>query len=165
MRGRLRAEVLDVLSEREPTLDDLPKLAYVKQVFQEAMRLYPPAWITGRHVVADDTIGGHRVRRGSIMQVSPYVTHRHPKYWPNPEGFDPDRFTPERIKERPQHAYIPFGAGPRLCIGNQFALMEAQVILAMIAQRMELDLVPGQAIVPAPSITLRPRDGIQVVAR
>jgi cytochrome P450 len=165
VRRKLNREVRDVLGDREPTLDDLPQLAYVKQVFQEAMRLYPPAWVTGRNVVEDDTIGGVHIPKGSIVQVSPYVTHRHPKHWPNPEGFDPDRFTADRVKERAPLAYIPFGAGPRVCIGNQFALMEAQIILAMLAQRMELDLVPGQTIVPAPSITLRPRDGIKVIAR
>jgi len=165
VRRKMQAEVRDVLGEREPTLEDLGKLSYVKQVFQEAMRLYPPAWITGRHAVADDTISGVRVSAGTMVQVSPYVTHRHPKHWPNPEGFDPERFSPERVKERAPLAYIPFGAGPRLCIGNQFAMMEAQVILAMLAQRVELDLVPGQTIVPAPSITLRPRDGILVSAR
>jgi cytochrome P450 len=163
VRRTMTREVRDVLGDRTPTLDDLAKLPYLKQVFNEAMRLYPPAWITGRHAVAADEIGGIKISAGTIVQVSPYVTHRHPAHWPNPEGFDPDRFAPELVKSRAQHAYIPFGAGPRLCIGNQFALMEAHVILAMIAQRATLDLVPGQTIVPAPSITLRPRDGIRVV--
>lgn len=164
VRRKMTREVLDVLGDRTPTLEDLPKLVYLKQIFNETMRLYPPAWVTGRHAVRDDEIAGVPIRAGSIVQVSPYVTHRHPAHWPNPEGFDPERFSPEQVKARAQHAYIPFGAGPRLCIGNQFALMEAHVILAMIAQRTALDLVPGQTIVPAPSITLRPRDGIQVVA-
>jgi cytochrome P450 len=115
-----------------------------------------------RHAVADDEIRGYRVPAGSEVAVVQYVTHRHPEFWDNPEAFDPDRFTPERSAGRPNFAYFPFGGGPRLCIGNTFALMEAQLILAMVAQTYRLRLVPDQTIEPEPIITLRPRRGISM---
>ena len=96
------------------------------------------------------------------MVLSPYVTHRHPAFWDNPEGFEPERFTPERVAKRPRYAYFPFGGGPRQCIGNEFALMEAQLIIAMVVQRYRLQLVPGQHIEPDPIATLRPSSGVQV---
>jgi cytochrome P450 len=153
-------EVDRVLAGRPPTLADLPKLTYTRQVLEESMRLYPPAWMIARSVIAEDEIGGYRIPPDSIVFLSPYVTHRHPEFWPNPEGFDPERFAPGQAANRPKFAYFPFGGGPRLCIGREFALMEAQLILAQIAQRYRLHLLPGHVVDPEPVITLRPRHGM-----
>lgn len=120
------------------------------------MRLYPPAWGTTRDARADDEIGGQRIPGGSVVAVTPWVTHRHPEFWEDPERFDPERFTPERSAGRPEYAYFPFGGGPCGCIGRQFAIMEGQLALAMIARRFRVVLVPGQRITPHPIFTLRP---------
>jgi cytochrome P450 len=159
---KLHDELASVLGGRVPVVEDLQRLPYTKMVIEESLRLYPPAWGMSRHAVADDEIRGYRVPAGSEVAVVQYVTHRHPEFWDNPEAFDPDRFTPERSAGRPNFAYFPFGGGPRLCIGNTFALMEAQLILAMIAQTYRLRLVPDQTIEPEPIITLRPRRGISM---
>jgi cytochrome P450 len=156
----LRAEVNQVLGGRVPTLEDLPKLRYTKMVIDESLRLFPPAWGVGRTALGDDEIDGYRIPGGAIVALSAYVTHRLPEFWDNPEGFDPERWTPERNEKRPRFAYFPFGGGPRLCIGNNFALMEAQLIVATIAQRYRIDLVPGHPIVPEPMVTLRPKHGV-----
>jgi cytochrome P450 len=160
VRRRLAAEVARVLRGRAPAAEDLPRLAYTRMVFQEAMRLYPPIWIMERRVLADDTIGGFAVPAGSTVVLSPYVTHRHPGFWENPEAFDPERFAPGAAEGRDPHCYIPFGLGQRLCIGNHFAMMEAQVILAVVSQRFRLDLVPGARVEPKPGITLRTSHGL-----
>jgi cytochrome P450 len=162
---RLRAELAEVLGARTPTLADLSRLNYTTKVLREAMRLYPPIWIMERHALADDTIAGYHIPAGSTVVLSPWVTHRHPEFWENPEGFDPERFAPEPSAGRSHYAYIPFGAGQRLCIGNHFALLEAQVIVTMVSQRYQLDLVPGFPVVPRPGITLRPRYGLQMTLR
>lgn len=162
---RLRAEVDQVLGDRVPTIEDLPRLRYTEMVLYESMRLYPPAWAIGRNSIAADEIGGCSIPPDSIIALSPYVTHRLPAYWDNPEGFDPDRFTPERSAGRPRFAYFPFGGGPRLCIGNNFAMMEAQLVVAMVAQRYRLELVPGQIVDPEPMITLRPRNGVLMTVK
>jgi cytochrome P450 len=159
---KLHDELARVLGGRVPTVEDLQSLLYTKMLIEESLRLYPPAWGMSRHAVADDEIRGYRVPAGSEVAVVQYVTHRHPEFWDNPEAFDPERFTPERSAGRPNFAYFPFGGGPRLCIGNTFALMEAQLILAMIAQTYRLRLVPDQTIEPEPIITLRPRRGISM---
>ncbi|MSP60074.1 MAG: cytochrome P450 [Myxococcales bacterium] len=159
---RLHEEVATVLSGRVPTLADLPNLKYTMMVIEETMRLYPPAWLFSREAIEEDEIGGYRIPKGGIVMLSPFVTHRHPDFWENPEGFDPERFTAPKVKERPRYAYFPFAGGPRQCIGNNFALMEAQIILAMVVQRYRLHLVPAQKIEPVPSVTLRPSVGIQV---
>src|SRR6516162_1845491 len=104
------------------------------------MRLYPPAWAIGRTAMKSDTIGGYEIPRGSIVILSPFLAHRHPEFWSNPEGFDPDRFEPTAQAKRHKWAYVPFGGGPRVCIGNQFAMMEAQIVLAMIAHQFRLEL-------------------------
>lgn len=160
VRARLDQELATVLGGRSPTVEDLPRLAYTKQVVQESLRLYPPAWVIGRNAVEDDEIGGYFVPGGTLAFVSPYLTHRNPAVWENPEGFDPDRFSPERSQGRHPFAFFPFGGGPRVCIGNGFALMEAQLLLATFEQRFHLDLVPGHRVVPEPMITLRPKDGL-----
>jgi cytochrome P450 len=154
----LRAEVTQALGGRSPGVDDLARLSQPRRVVQEAMRLYPPAWIIGRSTNEPDEIGGYEIPARSIVFVSPYVIHRHPGLWENPEGFDPGRFA----TEPPRGAYLPFGAGPRMCIGNGFAMMEAELVLATLAQRLRFDLVPGEPVKLEPSITLRPRHGIQM---
>jgi cytochrome P450 len=161
----LREELSAVLGGRPPTADDLPRLEYTAMVIAESMRLYPPAWCLERMPVVDDELAGHRVQAGSTVFLVPYVTHRHPDFWQNPEGFDPQRFTPKQSADRPRFAYFPFGGGPRQCIGNSFALMEAQLILATVAQRYELDLLAGHPVIPEPKVTLRPRYGMVMTLR
>lgn len=163
VRRKLVAEVAEVLGDREPTLADLPRLTYTTRVIEESMRLYPPAWIVERQALADDVVGGYRVPKGSVVGVSTFVMHRHPRWWSNPEGFDPDRFAPEVARARPKHTYLPFGGGPRTCIGNGFAMMELQVLLPMIVRARTLDLQEGYRLELDPSITLRPKHGMPMV--
>ncbi|ATB30470.1 cytochrome P450 [Melittangium boletus] len=153
----MHEEVDQVLGGRTPTLEDLPKLRYTGCVFEEAMRLYPPIWALPRTPHEDDEVGGFRIPKGDIVLLVPYVTHRHPEFWPDPERFDPTRFLPEASRQRPRWAYLPFGGGQRQCIGNNFAMMEAQFILAMVAQRFRLRGVPGVPVEPEPLVTLRPK--------
>jgi len=162
VRKKVEAEVREVLGDRAPVLADLPKLRYTTQVLEESMRLYPPAWMIERQALEDDVICGYRVPKGSVIGISSFVIHRRADLWPNPEGFDPDRFTPANAAQRPKYAYMPFGGGPRTCIGNGFSMMELQVILPMIIQRTRLDLEPGFRLELDPSITLRPTHGIPV---
>jgi len=157
---RLRAEVTGALGDRTPTIDDLPRLQYARMVVEEAMRLYPPVWGFFRQALGPDTVGEHTVPKGALVLISPYLTHRHPRFWDDPERFDPERFIPERVRERPRFAYLPFSGGPRLCIGNEFALMEAQLAVAMTVQRYTLRLVPGARVEPESRVTLRPRGGL-----
>lgn len=158
--SRVREEVQETLHGQPPAVDDLPKLCYTTRVIQEAMRLYPPIWIMERRVLQDDVIGGYHLPAGSTVVLSPFVTHRHLDFWEKPQEFDPDRFLPERSAARPNYAYIPFGGGQRLCIGSNFAMMEAQVIVAMVSQACRLELVPGFAVEPKPGITLRTQHGL-----
>jgi cytochrome P450 len=164
-RRKLEAELEAWPRETAPMLADLERFPFSRMIVEETMRLYPPAWAIGRRAVEDDEIGGFTIAAGSPLLLSPYVTHRHPAFWENPEAFDPDRFAPAAAAKRPRYAYFPFGGGPRVCIGNSFALMEAQVVVAMIASRYRLEVVSGQAVEPEPLITLRPKGGIWVVAR
>lgn len=161
---RLRAEVEETLNGRVPTVEDLPNLPYTRMVIDETMRLYPPAWITNRRAIEEDVVSGYHIPAGATISISPYVTHRDPTLWENPEGFDPDRFTPERSIGRPHYAYFPFGGGPRLCIGRGFALMEATLVLALLAQRCELHLLPGHRVETEAMATLRPRYGMWMTA-
>jgi cytochrome P450 len=126
------------------------------------MRLYPPAWIISRRPLEDDEIGGYRVPAGATMLISPYVTHRNPAYWDRPGVFDPQRFSPERSAGRPEFAYLPFGGGPRKCIGEHFAMTEGVLILAAVAQRYRLRPIPGHTVKPEPVVTLRPKRGVLV---
>ena len=162
---RLHSELDEVLGGAIPTLEHLPKLNYTRMVIEEAIRLYPPGWAFARHTVGDDEIGGYRIPANSLIWVSPYVTQRHPDFWENPEKFDPERFTPERSAGRPRFAYFPFGGGPHQCIGNAFAMMEAQLLLATIAQRYHLQLVPGHPVEPKVVLTLRPRYGLSMTLK
>ena len=134
--------------------------SYARMVVEEAMRLYPPVWGFFRQALGPDRLGEHVVPKGAVILISPYVTHRHPRVWDDPERFDPERFAPERVRERPRFAYLPFSGGPRLCIGNEFALMEAQLAVAMTVQRYRLRLVPGARVEPESRLTLRPRGGM-----
>ena len=162
--AKLHAELDMVLAGRTPTIEDLPRLAYTRMVIDETLRLYPPAWIVARRATAADTFGPYALPAGANVVISTYVTHRHPQFWEEPARFDPERFSPERAEKRHRYAYFPFGGGPRQCIGNTFALMEAQLILATLAQRYRLRLVPGHPVEPQALITLRPKHGMAMRA-
>jgi enediyne biosynthesis protein E7 len=153
---QLRAEVSAVLGECAPTVEHLPQLKYTTMVIQESMRLYPPIWAIERRAIAEDTIGGFDIPAGSSLVISPYALHRNENFWPHPERFDPTRFT-----TRPR-AYIPFGSGLRFCIGNEFAMMEARLIVPLVIQSCHLELVPGHLVEPQPGITLRPKNGLRM---
>ncbi len=159
---RMWAELDHVLAGRAPTFQDVAELRYTTWIFQEAMRLYPPAWIFARTAVAQDEIGGYTVPAGTPILISPYVTHRRPDLWPNPLGFDPERFTPEEVKKRHRFAYLPFSRGPRVCIGEGFAMAEGVLTLAAVGQRYRLDLLPGFPVKPRSAGTLGAKHGIQM---
>jgi cytochrome P450 len=154
---RLREEIHRVLGDRTPELEDVAKLIYTKRVIQEAMRLYPPIWIIERRAIAEDEIAGYHIPAGSSVVISPYALHRHPAFWKNPEEFNPSRF-----ESPPPDAYIPFGAGARFCIGHEFAMLEARLIVAMVLQCFRLRAVQGHPVEPMPDITLRPRHGMRM---
>jgi cytochrome P450 len=160
---RLEEEIDRVLGGRPAEYSDLAELSYTRMVIDEAMRLYPPAWGFSRQAMADDQLGGFRLPRGWLALVIPYVLHRLPAFWQDPEAFDPERFLPQRSADRPKFVYLPFGAGPRQCIGNHFALIEAQLIVATLAQRYRLHLVPQHRVEPWALITLRPRFGMPMI--
>jgi cytochrome P450 len=165
VRQKLESELKQVLQGQLPTVEDIGKLHYANQVVKESMRLYPPVAIFGREAAVDCTIGDYEIPQGTVVTISQWVMHRHPKYFENPEAFQPERWTEAFEKELPRGVYIPFGDGPRICIGKGFAQMEAVLLLAMIAQCFELNLEPGFEIIPQPSITLRPENGIRVRLR
>jgi cytochrome P450 len=160
---RLEEEIDAVLNGRPPEYTDLVNLPYTRMVIDETMRLYPPAWGFSRQALADDELGGFHLPRGWLAFIIPYVLHRLPAFWQDPDAFDPDRFLPERSSDRPKFVYLPFGAGPRQCIGNQFALIEAHLVVATLAQGYRLHLVPRHRVEPWPLITLRPRFGMPMV--
>ncbi|MEM7116239.1 MAG: cytochrome P450 [Chloroflexota bacterium] len=165
VEARLHEEVDRVLDGRLPTLTDLPNLPYTEMIVKESMRLYPPVWtLNGRYALNDTEIDGYAIPKGSLIFISPWVMHRLPQYFPNPEVFDPERFAPEREKEMPRYTYLPFGAGPRVCIGKSFAMMEAHLILATMAQRFRFNIAPNQTIEPNPLITLSPKEGLKMEA-
>jgi enediyne biosynthesis protein E7 len=159
---RLRAEVDEVLGGRTPTLDDVKRMQYTWQVLQEALRLYPPIWLIPRTPLEDDEIDGYRLRAGTrtMLFVCPYVTHRHTDFYDNPEAFDPDRVAPAVTGNWHRFQYLPFGGGPRKCLGHEFAMLEMTIIVAMIMQRFRLELVPDHPVEPIPMVTLRPRYGM-----
>jgi cytochrome P450 len=162
--ARIEAELDGVLNGRFPTTTDFSQLEYSNKVIKESMRLYPSAWSISRHTIADDEIGGYHIPAGAIVALSPYTLHRHPPFWPDPETFDPERFAPEQEADRHRYAYIPFGAGLRQCIGDQFALMESIIIMPMLLQRFRLHLVPDHPIEEHALVTLRPKHGILMTA-
>ncbi|HTG36584.1 MAG TPA: cytochrome P450 [Thermoanaerobaculia bacterium] len=157
---RVQEELAEVLGGRTPGFQDLPRLPYLSMVLKETLRLYPPFWMLTRTPVVDDELSGHRVAAGSILMFSSYVTQRRPDFWPNPEAFDPERFTPERSEGRPQFAYFPFGGGPRLCIGGRLAEMQSLLVLATVLQRYDFHAVPGRRVEPAAMLSLRPKGGL-----
>ena len=160
---RLHAEVDAALGGRPPGAADLPRLPYTRMVLAESMRLYPPAWVIGRRCTAPYAVGGDTLPARTVVLLSPYVVHRDPRWWSEPAAFRPERWAPD-APERHKFAYFPFGAGTRVCIGEQFAWMEGTLALATIAQRWRLRLAPGQTVAPQPMITLRPRGGMPMVA-
>ena len=151
-----------MLGGRAPTVDDLPKLVYEWRVIQESLRLYPAIWVFLRAAIVDDEIRGYKIKKGKNLFISTYITHRHPDFWDNPEGFDPDRFEPEKTKSWHRFQYMPFGGGPRKCIGNNFAIVEMQLCLAMILQHYRLDLVPGWPVATDPGLSLRQKYGLRM---
>ncbi len=158
--GKIRTEIESVLQDRAPTLEDLASLGMCQWVFEESMRLYPPVWRLSRVAREKDEIQGYSVPSGSVILVTPYLIHRDPRYWEHPETFEPERFCPERSAARQRLAYMPFGAGPRACVGAIFAMTEAQMILAVICRRIFFQLEPDHQLVLEPRLLLRPRGGM-----
>ena len=157
----LTEEVRAVCGDDPLTAGAASRLPYTAAVFQEAMRLYPPAWVITRRALDDDVIGDHRVRKGTLVVLSPYVTHRHPDFWADPDRFAPERFLAAGPSERPRYAYFPFGGGPHLCIGNHFAMVEAVLIIAAAARRYGFTVI-GRAPDVVAGVTLHPRDGLRM---
>jgi cytochrome P450 len=160
--AKLKQELDSVLGGRLPTPEDYPRLKYTEMVFMESLRLDPPAWIIGRQAIEALELGGFEIPRKSIVVMSPYLNHRDPRFWEEPERFNPERFSPEAKASRPTFAYFPFGAGPRACIGEGFAWMEGVLVLATLCQKWRLELLPGQTIEKWPQFTLRPRGKVQI---
>jgi cytochrome P450 len=156
----LRAEATEVLGDRMPVHEDLHRLRYTAMVIEEVMRLYPPVWMLSRLAQAPDEVGGYHVPAGVDVLICPYTLHRHPEFWDHPDRFDPERFDPARAPDRPRYAYIPFGAGPRFCVGNNLGLMEATFVVAMVTRELRLTAVPGYRVVPEPMLSLRVRGGL-----
>jgi cytochrome P450 len=164
VEAKFHAELAAVLGDRLPTFEDVAKLPYTTGVFSEALRLYPPAWAIGRRAKQDYAIGDYVAPAGSILLLSPWVSHRDPRWFPAPEKFDPDRWRPEIAEKLPKFAYFPFGGGARVCIGERFAWAEGVLVLATLAQRWKFRLAPGQTAETKAVITLRPRDGMKMIA-
>ena len=160
---KLAAEWAAVLGDRLPTSDDLPRLAYTEHVIQEAMRVYPPVYLIGREPLTDVELGGYRVRKGTTVFFSQWVSHRDPRYFDDPEAFRPERWADGLARRLPKYAYYPFGGGPRVCLGNSFAMMEAVLLLATIGRRWRFTLEPDPPVTPWPTITLKPRPGVMAV--
>jgi cytochrome P450 len=159
---KLHAELDRVLEGCTPNFSDLQKLPYTERMIKESMRLYPPAWGVARTVIKEFELGGYRIPAGANVVMSTWVMHRDPRYFPDPEKFDPDRWLPEKAQKLAKFAYFPFGGGPRQCIGAAFAMMEATLLLATIAQRFQFRAEPGHVVTPSPSFTLRPKHGIRM---
>ena len=160
VQQRARSEAQAVLQGRVAGADDVPKLPYVRQIIDEALRLYPPAAILGRTAMADDTLGGRQVRKGDTVMLPIYALHRNHLLWDNPDAFDPDRFAPDKKPTR--YSYLPFGEGPRICIGAAFAQIEAVIILATLLSRFKFERIPGIDPKPVLLITLRPQGGVRL---
>ncbi len=161
--ARLHDEIDHALGGRPPELADLEALDYTRMVIEEAMRLFPPAFSINRWSLGEDELGPHHIRPGTVITISPYVTHHSERYWPDPLRFDPERFAPGAEKGRHRFAYLPFGGGPRVCIGNSFAMMEARLVLATLAQTYRFHLAPGHPVEAQGLITLRPRHGMKMI--
>jgi cytochrome P450 len=164
-RSRMIEEVDTVLEGRAPTFEDLDKLVWTRACFSEAMRIHPPVYLSMRTVAQDDVMNGYLMKKGSIVIILTHLIHRDPNVWPDPERFDPERFMPGAGADRPRGAYLPFGGGRRICIGSQFAMMEATIIAAMVTQRFTLDPLPGWRVREEGTTTLRPKGGLPMVVR
>jgi cytochrome P450 len=164
-RERMLAEVDEVLGDSRPTLEDIDRLPWTAACFLEAMRVFPPAWVIPRECVKDDVIAGHRIRKGESVLIPIHALHHDERSWPDPEVFDPTRFLPENAKSHHRAAYLPFGAGRRVCAGKAFAVIEGTLVTAMMSRRFTYELVPGFPVEPEATLTLRPRHGMQMIAR
>lgn len=162
---KLLAELQQVLGDRTPTVEDVPPLRYTEMVLRESMRLFPPVWRIGRKVEEDCEIGGYWVPAGTRLIVSQWVTHRDPRFFEEPALFNPDRWEEGFVERLPRYAYLPFGGGPRRCIGSSFAMMQSALVLATVAKRFRLELTSGQRVIPQPSITLRPKGGVEMILK
>ncbi len=158
----MQAEIQTVLGGRLPTAADLPHLQYTRMVFSEALRLYPPAWLMTRRAREDVVIGDYRFPQGTFFLLSPYLTHRDPRFFPEPEAFVPTRWADPPDAGAARYAYLPFGGGPRQCLGEGFAWMEGLLVLTTLAQTWRMQLVPGHPVEPRGLVTLRPKAGIHV---
>jgi cytochrome P450 len=156
---------VDTLNGARPTFENTRPLEYLTRVINESLRIRPPVWLMSRMPERDDEVGGYPIPAGSQVLISSYVSHHHTDFWPNPEGFDPERWLPEVVAERPRQAWFPFSGGPHQCIGGYFGLMEMQIVISRILQRYELELVPGHRVVPNPGITLGFKHGLKMTLR
>jgi cytochrome P450 len=163
VENKLMNELETVLDGRAPNVDDLPQLCYTDMIIKEGMRLYPPAWNINREAIEDCEIGGYHVPSGTLLIMSQWVIHRDERFFSNPAEFIPERWQDSSIRRLPEYAYFPFGGGPRTCIGNSYAMMETPLIVSTILKRFRLALVPGFPVIPWPSLTLRPKNGIKMV--
>lgn len=157
----MRAEIDEVLGDRLPALADVKELSYTTAVIKESMRIYPPVWMIERQAIGEDRLSGHEIPAGTLVSVSPWTLHRDPETFPEPERFDPSRFLGDAEAGRHRYSYLPFGAGPRTCIGNSFALMEATIVLATLVARTDVRPISKLAVTPEPTITLRPSTAIR----
>jgi cytochrome P450 len=164
-RTALERELDEVLADRPPSIAYLPRLRYTEAVVHESLRLYPPAYAIGREAIEPGELGGYAIPVGTTLLVLPWILHRDRRYFDDPGEFRPERWLDGLQGRLPRGAYLPFGAGPRLCIGQSFALMEASLILASVARRFRVDLEPGRTVTPFPSITLRPSGGVPATVR
>jgi cytochrome P450 len=163
--ARLRAELDAQLGTRPAVMADLPKLKYLDAVMRETLRLYPPAWLIGREIVQPFEIGGYTLQPGESIMMSPYTVQRDGRFFPEPDRFMPERWLEPPATPLPKFAYFPFGGGPRVCIGNHFAMMEIALVLATLLQQVELTVVPGFELKFSPVVTLRPAQGVPVLVR
>lgn len=161
----LRKEVAEVVGDRLPTFSDVARLRYTDAVLNEAMRLYPPAYVIGREALADCTVGGHHVPRGTTVLMSQWVVQRDPRFFPEPEQFRPERWLGDAARQIPKFAFFPFGGGPRLCVGNTFAMMEMALVLATLTPRFQFAIDPGVEVTPSPEFTLHPKPGIPAIIK
>jgi cytochrome P450 len=162
--ARMHAELDSVLGGRQPAWPDVPRLTYTRMILQESMRLYPAVHtLAFRHALADDEVCGMRIPKGSLVTMIPWIIHRHRDQWQSPDRFDPERFLPEAVARRDRLAYIPFGFGPRICIGASFAMTEAVLILATLAQRFRLRVAPNCRVEPQAVFTLRAKNGMRML--
>lgn len=164
VEAKVREEIERVCGDAPPNDENLRNLTYQRMVIEETMRLYPPAWTISRTAIDDDVIDGYAIPAGTDVMVSPYVIQRNPRYWPDPERFDPMRFSPEEQARRPKFAHIPFAAGPRNCIGGHFAMMQLQIVITMLMQAYRLSLAPQAPVEREAALSIRPKNGIQFTA-